>query len=227
MVEHIPSVELVETPFSILIVCTGNICRSPLAEQLLRARLAEAGIRAEILSAGTQAMVGNPMEPEAAALAVQLGAVPAPHVARQLTEPLIASADLVLTATREHRAEVVTLHPRASRYAFTLPQFARLAAPHTPLVEERPTESAASRDPRAPQEPQAPPHNPLRTHITTIAATRGLALPPLDPSTDDIEDPYRQSPDVYARVAHLIDETVTAVATSLASATATAERSTP
>ena len=51
----------------ILIVCTGNICRSPLAEQLLRQNLTAAGIDAVVTSAGTRAMTGSAMTPEAAA----------------------------------------------------------------------------------------------------------------------------------------------------------------
>ena len=113
----------------ILIVCTGNICRSPLAEQLLRENLRNAGIDAVVTSAGTHAMTGSAMTPEAAALSTQYGASNTDHVARQLTEQLIADADLVLTATRDHRRDVVILLPKATRYTFTLNQFARLVAP--------------------------------------------------------------------------------------------------
>ena len=113
----------------ILIVCTGNICRSPLAEQLLRENLRAAGIDAVVTSAGTHAMTGSAMTPEAATLSLQYGASTTEHVARQLTKKLIADADLVLTATRDHRREVVTLLPKATRYTFTLNQFARLVAP--------------------------------------------------------------------------------------------------
>lgn len=110
----------------ILIVCTGNICRSPLAEQMLRARLLAAGARVTVASAGTQAVVGGAMTPEAAALALQLGSASTDHTPRQLTANMLAQADLVLTATRDHRRDVVTLYPKATRYTFTLNQFARL-----------------------------------------------------------------------------------------------------
>ena len=116
----------------ILIVCTGNICRSPLAEQLLRQNLTAAGIDAVVTSAGTRAMTGSAMTPEAAALSSQYGASNTDHVARQLTEKLIADADLVLTATRDHRRDVVTMLPKATRYTFTLNQFARLVAAAEP-----------------------------------------------------------------------------------------------
>ncbi|MEN3361309.1 MAG: hypothetical protein V7637_5291 [Mycobacteriales bacterium] len=118
--------------FGVLVVCVGNLCRSPLAERLLRAGLA-AGLdggaaRFTVGSAGTEALAGMPMDPRAAEIAVDLGADPAGFTARPVTAELVAAADLVLTATRAERAEAVRLHPPAHRYAFTLREFARLVA---------------------------------------------------------------------------------------------------
>lgn len=202
-VETEPSVvEPVETPLSILVVCTGNICRSPLAEQLLQSRLTAAGISATVHSAGTRAMVAHGMTPEAAALSTTYGGEPAPHQAQQLTEALIASADLVLTATREHRSEVVSLHPRASRYTYTLNQFARLvAASETgPSVVE-------------------PVETPFESFLAEISATRGLTPPPANPDDDDIEDPYRRSQEVYDRSGVAIDAAVNTISAGFLAAT--------
>ena len=83
-VVELPVVESVETPpLNILIVCTGNICRSPLAEKLLQSRLTAAGIPAIVTSAGTRAMVDHPMTDEATFLATQYGSEPTLHVAQQ------------------------------------------------------------------------------------------------------------------------------------------------
>lgn len=182
-----PVVEPVETPLSILIVCTGNICRSPLAEQLLQARLDAAGIPATAHSAGTRAMVGHAMTPESAALSTTYGGPPTAHQARQLTESLIANADLILTATREHRSEVVSLHPRAARYTYTLNQFARLAAAVDPV------------------------ETPFHEYLAEVSATRGLTPPPANPEDDDIEDPYRRSQEVYDRSGAAIDAAVSTI----------------
>jgi protein-tyrosine phosphatase len=112
--------------FSVLVVCTGNVCRSPAAELLLRAGLGpDSGV--DVRSAGTRALVGRPVEPSMARLLTAAGAQPAEFAARQLTAADVASADLVLTAERAHRSAVVALHPRALRRTFTLLEFAELA----------------------------------------------------------------------------------------------------
>ena len=197
-------VEPVETTptdaLNILVVCTGNVCRSPLAEKLLQTRLTGAGIPAIVTSAGTRAMVDHPMTAEAAFLAAQYGAEPTLHAAQQLTTDRIATADLVLTATREHRGEVVSLHPRANRYAYTLNQFARLVSAVDDAVIE-PVETPT-----------------ITSYLAEISATKGLALPPLDPHDDDIEDPYRRSAEIYDRVGIAIDKSITTITAALAAA---------
>lgn len=110
-------------------VCTGNICRSPMAEVLLRAALVGTGIR--VHSAGTHALVDEAMTPQALQLALSNGADASgadAHRARLLTEPLLAETDLVLTMAREHRSAVVQMAPALLHRTFTVREFARLAA---------------------------------------------------------------------------------------------------
>ena len=116
--------------FDVLVVCLGNLCRSPLAERLLRLRLADApGVR--VNSAGVRAVVGAPMDASAALELSRLGGDSSGFVARQLTADLVKDADLVLTATRQLRSQVVELAPAALRRTFTLRELAA-------LLEERP-----------------------------------------------------------------------------------------
>jgi protein-tyrosine phosphatase len=182
-------------PFSILVVCTGNICRSPLAEQLLKARLAGSSTPFVVMSAGTMAQDGAAMDATAAGMSRAYGGVPEAHHATYLTEMLAESADLVLTAAREHRAAVVRLSPRASRRSFTLEQFARLAEATDPAE----LSSAAG------------PADVVRL----VASMRGMTVPPDDPDADDIVDPYRRGLDVHERAAADVDRAVTSIVSAL------------
>lgn len=113
--------------FAVLTVCLGNICRSPLAEQLIRARAAEAGLdEIEVASAGLRAVVGAPMEAKPAELSRSFGGDPSSHRGTQLDDAHADAADLVLTMTRNQRDEVVRRHPRAAQRTFTVVEFVRL-----------------------------------------------------------------------------------------------------
>jgi protein-tyrosine phosphatase len=182
-------------PFSILVVCTGNICRSPLAEQLLTARLAGSSTPFVVMSAGTMAQDGAAMDETAAEMSRARGGAPEGHEATYLTEMLAESADLVLTAAREHRAAVVHLSPRASRRSFTLEQFARLAEATDP------TELSSAAGPA--------------DVVRLVASMRGMTVPPDDPDADDIVDPYRRGLDLHERAAADVDRAVTAIVSAL------------
>src|SRR5690606_26956407 len=112
--------------FRIITVCTGNICRSPLAEQLLKSALR--GVEhIEFDSAGTQAMVDNPMPEYSLAIAKNNEVSDAElHRGKQLLEAHLDSADLILAMDRGHRRKIVELSPRATRKVFTVREFKRL-----------------------------------------------------------------------------------------------------
>jgi protein-tyrosine phosphatase len=107
----------------ILVVCTGNICRSPSAEMILRDRL-RAEIRVE--SAGTSARVGEGIDPQTLQELEAQGVTTRDFSARQLSAAMVDRADLILTMTREHRSAVLRLEPRALRRTFTLTEAAAL-----------------------------------------------------------------------------------------------------
>src|SRR4051812_31498164 len=118
--------------FRVLHVCTGNICRSPMAEHLmrdgLRKRLGDDAERFVIESAGTWGHTGSPMEAYALSTLSSYDVDGSAFTARELVAEHVVAADLVLGATREHRAAAVVLHPRAAARTFTLREFARLVA---------------------------------------------------------------------------------------------------
>lgn len=87
---------------NILIVCTGNICRSPMAEGLLRTRLHALGLKVKVASAGVAAMAGWPADPLAIEVMHDHGIDIRSHVAQQVTAPLLSASDLILTLDRTH-----------------------------------------------------------------------------------------------------------------------------
>ncbi|MCR2764227.1 low molecular weight phosphatase family protein [Microbacterium sp. zg.B48] len=172
-------------------MCTGNIARSPLAEQLLRARLAP--LQGRVHSAGTSGLDAVAMTPEAASLASRLGvpaADSAAHRSRYLTEALLESPDLILTMTRDHRRRVAELAPARLRSTFTVREFARLAAAIAD-GEIRDAAAAAGSDPSAR----------VRAAAAAVASHRGMLPPPADPSEDDVVDPYKRGMAAYERSA--------------------------
>ncbi len=110
--------------FTILLVCTGNTCRSPMAAGILKKMLADEGIEdLSVLSAGTAALEGMP----ATDLAVQISAdwqidISA-HRSRPVTDELVQRADLILTMTPEHREEISLHDPEAASKTFLLKSF--------------------------------------------------------------------------------------------------------
>ncbi|AXK44787.1 low molecular weight protein-tyrosine-phosphatase [Brachybacterium saurashtrense] len=91
--------------YRILTVCTGNICRSPMAEYVLRAALEDAGLgdRAEVSSVGTTGWEeGNPIDPRAGALLARHGIASADHRARRMEARELRAAHLVLTLDHDH-----------------------------------------------------------------------------------------------------------------------------
>ena len=94
----------------ILVVCVGNICRSPMAEALLRSVLPPG---CEIASAGIGAMAGNPADSMATDLMHERGLDIEKHVARQLDLDLLRNSDLVLVMERAHQDWIESRWPQA------------------------------------------------------------------------------------------------------------------
>ncbi|MCY1392742.1 Low molecular weight protein-tyrosine-phosphatase wzb [compost metagenome] len=95
----------------VLIVCIGNICRSPTAENLLRDALAHTSI--EVSSAGLGALVDKPIESTAQLVLEEHGHTPHEHKARQLNSQLISESDLILVMEQRHVDGVHKIAPEA------------------------------------------------------------------------------------------------------------------
>jgi protein-tyrosine phosphatase len=94
---------------NILVVCVGNICRSPVGERLLRQLLPEKNIT----SAGVGAMVGCPVDSLAADVAKEHGLETSKHFAKQLTPEMCHQADLILAMSEKIRQEIYSQVPEA------------------------------------------------------------------------------------------------------------------
>jgi low molecular weight protein-tyrosine phosphatase len=198
--------------FSILFVCTGNMCRSPMAERMTRAALARSlGPDAggfSVYSAGTGTRDGRSMTPESAKVLLAYGANPDGFVSAELTPAHIGAADLVLTATRSHRSEVVTLEPTALRRSFTLTEFARTSAALTAGTAHGSQPGAGT------VELPSDPVERSRALVAAAARRRGT-IRPARPDEDDIPDPIGRPMEVYeaagAQIAEAVGATVTAL----------------
>jgi len=182
-------------PFRILIVCTANICRSPLAEHLLRRALEAGGEQPHasdfvVRSAGTHGWDGSEMDAAAAEELRRLGSDPTGFLARTLAPPDCEAADLILTATLAHRAAVLQEVPQALRRTFTLLELAH-------LVEHIENVRAAAGDPAE--------------LVSRAAAARGAA----ELEMYDVLDPYGAAPEFHRETADLIHAAVRAVASAL------------
>jgi len=94
----------------VLLVCTGNICRSPLAEVLLERELAERSADGiEVSSAGTGAWDGAPASEGAYLVGLEHGLDLSQHQAQLLTRAVVKNSDLILTMSRHHRMRVQEL----------------------------------------------------------------------------------------------------------------------
>lgn len=182
--------------FGVLVVGGMNLCRSPAAERLLRAGL-DGDVGVEVASAGTHAAVDGEVPGPFVELLDAAGAPVDGHLPRELTTQLVRDADLVLTATRQERAEVVRQVPAALRRTFTLHELARVARAIDPA--ELPDAATPER---------------LRALVRTAAPQRGRTAP-LDPAEDDVLDPYgrdrRAYEQAFEEVASAVDAVVATV----------------
>jgi protein-tyrosine phosphatase len=165
---------------SILVVCTGNICRSPMAEGLLRDALGRRlGDRApDVSSAGTAGWEDSPAMPESVDAAREFDVDISDHRGRRLTLGMMRDADLLLCMATDHRDSIGSAAPDLGARAFTLKELVR-------LLEAQPT------DPRGDGFG-------ARLHMADAARRSGEVPASRD---DDIADPLGQPPEAYRAIA--------------------------
>lgn len=113
----------------ILVVCTGNICRSPVGEFLLRSTLNAASRKAEVRSAGVGALVGDPAHDTAIAMMAPRGLDLSSHRAQQATPDLCRWAQLVLVMESHHREALTSIDPTVRGKTFLLGHWSKQEIP--------------------------------------------------------------------------------------------------
>jgi protein-tyrosine-phosphatase len=116
-------------PQKLLFICTGNICRSPVAQFLAERLAREAGLPITSASAGVEAEIGHDMEPGARRALATRGIKGASHLAVQLDERMCADADQIYALTSGHRAIIVSRFPAHAAKVAVLRQAAGLPDP--------------------------------------------------------------------------------------------------
>ncbi|QES48220.1 protein-tyrosine-phosphatase [Streptomyces venezuelae] len=194
--------------FRILHVSTGNVCRSPITERLTRHALADrlggastGGLIVE--SAGTWGHEGAPMEANAAAVLADFGADASGFTGRELLDEHVIRADLVLTATRDHRAQVISMGHSAGLRTFTLKEFTRLVRAIDPATLPPLDDGMAER---------------ARALVRAAAALRGWLLAP-SPDADEVYDPYGAPITFFRSIGDEISQALDPVVTALTGVT--------
>ncbi len=122
--------------YGILFVCTGNLCRSPLAEGYLVKRLRDKNIAGvKVKSAGTIGIDGKPASEGAIRIARENDFDISRHRARALTHSLLQEADLVIVMEDIHREFIAGMDPDAGEKTRLLMEFSRLASPDSPVYD--------------------------------------------------------------------------------------------
>src|ERR1044071_8509682 len=107
---------------TILFVCTGNICRSPMAEGIFR-QAAQGRGNYRVISAGLGAMEGQPPSAHAVTAVKELGIDISSQRSRMLTPELVQQADYIFGMTHSHVDTVMLLYPQAAEKTFLLREF--------------------------------------------------------------------------------------------------------
>ncbi len=135
-----------------LFVCTGNTCRSPMAEAIFKQIVAEAGLDIEVKSAGVSAMKGMPISDYSAQILTRKG-IQANLTSSPVTEQSMLESELILAMTMNHKRHLIEKYPQAMDKIFTLKEYVednkevqQLINEHEQLISELQLKQALSQE---------------------------------------------------------------------------------
>lgn len=163
---------------TVLLVCTGNTCRSSMAEGILK-NLCRSVNDLKIISAGISALNGSSAAGKSIEVMKEKEICLLDHTSTILTKKIILASDLILTMTLAHKHAVISMMPAAKVKTYTLKEYARKS------IESGNSSCFAFFENKLPQK--------SREERSLLA-------------TDDILDPFGQSIDIYRKTANEIEE---------------------
>jgi protein-tyrosine phosphatase len=167
-----------------LFICTGNICRSPMAEYLWKHKLDSRSLPALTLSAGLASPDQSP-PPHALSMMRDRGLDMSSHRSTRLTAAMVTTADLVLGMSSRHVREAAVLDLEQSTKIFTLREFARLSHSAGPRVDES-----------------------VSDYVQRLGRSRSLGQLGAGGALDDISDPYKRRKRVFRSTVDMIDREI-------------------
>ena len=175
-------------PFSVLAVCTANICRSPMMEMSLR-RLSMARDDITIHSAGSRGSLGRATDPVTVTVAAEFGLDLSAHRSQPLTADLIDASDLIVVAEMDHLLAVIDKRPQAFAKTFLLLELANIATRRE--LDEELTDWVTR-------------HHQDRTPSAVMKSATAFGL----------TDPYKQGPDKIRKAAQHVADATTSIVSS-------------
>ncbi|MBT1177313.1 low molecular weight phosphatase family protein [Bifidobacterium callimiconis] len=169
----------------IMFVCTGNVCRSPMGELMMKRYLAGSSIT--VSSAGVKGLKDRPIHQSSGKLMTSVGIDSSAFRSRMLTAEMAQNADLILCFEKEQRRDIVSLAPMAVNYTFLVTDFANMClySAQQKLVKGRTLEER------------------LRSVINAASFIR-----PMIPAPRDVDDPMGKSFDVFCRAAEQTNKAI-------------------